>query len=218
MARQLHRLHSLDVRNATLPPWSGDKRPQDKLPDGGGLYLQLIRLDTETISRTWVFRFTLSGKTRWMGLGPADGKDAIGLADARDKAAQLRAELRDGIDPIEKRKKERAASAATAAKAITFDECRAAFIKAHRKGWKNAVHADQWESTLATYASPVLGGLDVRAIDTGLVSEKCWTRSGRRFLRRRGGCAGASSAYSIGARCVAIERATILRDGGGIWT
>ena len=52
---------------------------------------------------------------------------------------------------------------------MTFDQCAAAYFKAHRAGWRNAKHAAQWETTLATYASPVLGKLPVAAVDVGLV-------------------------------------------------
>lgn len=65
-----------------------------------------------------------------------------------------------------------------AAKAISFAECSEAYIKAHRAGRRNSKHALQWESTLATYAKPVIGALPVQAIDTGLVLkvlEPIWT-------------------------------------------
>ncbi|MGR6797273.1 phage integrase central domain-containing protein [Sphaerotilus sulfidivorans] len=35
--------------------------------------------------------------------------------------------------------------------------CAAAYIKAHREGWKNPKHAAQWQSTLEQYAGPVIG-------------------------------------------------------------
>ncbi len=41
--------------------------------------------------------------------------------------------------------------------------------KAHRVGWRNAKHAQQWENSLATYASPVFGKLPVQSVDEGLV-------------------------------------------------
>ena len=43
--------------------------------------------------------------------------------------------------------------------------------QAHRAGWRNAKHAAQWESTLETYAEPVIGALPVQAIDTGAGAE-----------------------------------------------
>ena len=52
---------------------------------------------------------------------------------------------------------------------MTFDQCAEAYILAHKAGWKNAKHGDQWTNTLNTYASPVFGHLPVAEIDTGLV-------------------------------------------------
>ena len=48
--------------------------------DGGGLYLQVARAG----SRSWVFRFSLGGKRREMGLGPYPG---VSLAAARKSAS-----------------------------------------------------------------------------------------------------------------------------------
>lgn len=52
---------------------------------------------------------------------------------------------------------------------MTFDDCAAAYIEAHRGGWRNAKHAAQWLNTLSTYASPVIGALPVAEVDTDLV-------------------------------------------------
>jgi hypothetical protein len=50
-----------------------------------------------------------------------------------------------------------------------LDACAKAFIKAHRASWRNVRHAQQRASTLATYASPLIGQLPVCDIDTALV-------------------------------------------------
>ena len=63
----------------------------------------------------------------------------------------------DGIDPIEARRAERDEKKLDAAKSMTFDACAAAYIDAHKAGWRNAKHIDQWSNTLATYAGPVFG-------------------------------------------------------------
>ena len=56
-----------------------------------------------------------------------------------------------------------------AAKAITFKQCAATYIRAHRAGWRNSKHAAQWEATLNTYAEPIIGSLAVQDVDTSLV-------------------------------------------------
>ncbi|MGZ9080439.1 MAG: tyrosine-type recombinase/integrase, partial [Burkholderiales bacterium] len=43
------------------------------------------------------------------------------------------------------------------------------FIAANESSWTNEVHRNQWQTTLETYAFPVLGDLPVSAIDQALV-------------------------------------------------
>jgi integrase len=139
--------------------------------DGGGLYLQVSRTST----KAWIFRFMLNGRSREMGLGPID---IVTLADARERARQARKLLLDGTDPIMARREARLRARANAVKAMTFKQCAEAYMKTHRAGWKNAKHIWQWENSLATSVYPVFGGLDVAAIDTGLVLkavEPLWT-------------------------------------------
>lgn len=150
--------------------------------DGGGLYLQV----TNAEARSWIFRFMLNGRARSMGLGSLH---TLTLAEARSKATQCRKLCLDGIDPIEAREKTRAAARLDAANTITFDACSEAYIEAHRKGWRNEKHADQWHNTLATYASPVFGALPVQAVDTGLVMrviEPIWGEKTETATRVRG--------------------------------
>jgi integrase len=130
--------------------------------DGGGLYLQV----SPAVTKSWVFRYALRGRERHMGLGSALD---VTLAQARGKAAEARALLGDGIDPLEARKARDAQAALAAARNITFAECAEAYIEEHRAGWKNAKHAAQWENTLATYAEPVIGALPVQDVDAALV-------------------------------------------------
>lgn len=121
--------------------------------DGGGLYLLVDG------SKRWVFRFTLAKRPREMGLGPVH---TVTLAQAREEALAARRLCLQGIDPIEHRAALRAADESIP----TFDEASAAHIEAHRKGWSNAKHADQWTNTLKTYASPFIGDKPVDQIDT----------------------------------------------------
>ena len=150
--------------------------------DGGGLYLQV----SAGGAKSWIFRFMLDGRSREMGLGPVH---AIPLADARKRAAECRRMRFDGIDPIEVRRAEREQKKLDAAKSMTFDGCAAAYIDAHKAGWKNAKHRDQWPSTLNTYAGPVFGSLPVQAVDVGLVMkalEPIWQTKPETASRLRG--------------------------------
>jgi integrase len=135
--------------------------------DGNGLYLE-ARKGSTGVTKSWIFRYGAGegGKTRYHGLGRYPD---VSLAEARQKVAELRAGLLNGIDPIDAKHAKRAAAQSEAAKAMTFDQCAVAYIAAHRASWRNAVHAGQWKTTLAVYASPVFGHLPVAAIDTNLV-------------------------------------------------
>src|SRR5262249_26009409 len=104
----------------------------------------------------------------------------------RDRCNRL---LREGVDPIEDRKRKRAETALTNAKSITFARAAAAYIATHRAGLKNAKHAKQWATTIATYVEPKLGRLDVAHVDTGLIRqvlEPIWTTKPETAGRVRG--------------------------------
>ncbi|MGE5517567.1 MAG: tyrosine-type recombinase/integrase [Bacteroidota bacterium] len=71
----------------------------------------------------------------------------------------------------------------------TFMDCGTAYVTAMRPGWKNAKHADQWISSLETYAYPVLGELPVDSIDINLVLkvlEPIWIGKTETASRLRG--------------------------------
>ena len=134
--------------------------------DGKGLWLRV----KTTGAKSWMYRFMLQGKQREMGLGPYP---EISLADARQLAADAREQTKRGTDPIEARHQAEADQQAQAllatARLMTFDQCTKAFISGKKAGWKNAKHAQQWENTLTTYASPLIGALPVESIDLALV-------------------------------------------------
>lgn len=127
-------------------------------------------------SRAWVLRLAVGTRTDAKGNTVVHRRDIglgsypeVSLAEAREKARELRKQVRDGIDPIEERKVTRVRAALEAAKSKTFEECANAYIEANRAGWKNEKHVQQWQNTLATYAFPKIGQLPVAAIDTGLI-------------------------------------------------
>lgn len=173
MARKIEKLTALKV---------GRKLAPGMYADGGGLYLQV----TGDGAKSWIYRFSLHGKAREMGLGSLS---ATSLADARAAAGKCRGLRQQGIDPINARKADRAQRALEAAKALTFKEAAAQYIASHRAGWKNPKHALLWQNTLATYAEPVIGAVSVQAIDTGLVLrvlEPIWRTKPETASRVRG--------------------------------
>jgi integrase len=165
--RKLHLLTELQVKNAK--PARG--KFVDRLPDGGNLYLQVTRSLSEGFNRNWIFRYELDGKRHDLGLGPAH---TVGLKAARAKAAELRMQIYDGIDPKLERdelKAERKAKLAAEIKRMTFAQCWAAFYKIHAKDWHHPKHHKQWVSSMETYALPVIGNLNVDDIDTKHVDD-----------------------------------------------
>ena len=121
---------------------------------------------SSTGAKSWILRVTIAGKRCDAGLG---GYPDVTLADARRRARDLRDQIDNGGDPIRERQEARAALLASRRKAMTFSECVDAYLRAHGDGWRNPKHRQQWANTLATYAEPVIGGLDVALIDAGHV-------------------------------------------------
>lgn len=148
-------LTALQVKNA---------KPGDKLSDGGGL-----RLDADARGGcSWGFRFKspVTGKERYMGLGPASD---VTLADARDAAAAARQIIRRGGDPIEHRNDERAAVKVKAARSVSFQKYAEGYIARHEAGWKNEKHRQQWTNSLKNYAFPLIGRTPIADVDTTAV-------------------------------------------------
>lgn len=151
------------VKERALTPPFVKNAPIGFFCDGGGLYLSVRPLKAgDGVTRSWIFRYRRLGRLCDLGLGPIT---TVNLAAARERARQARQKLLDGIDPIEERTAARAAAAVSAARRMTFEQCAESYIEANRAGWKSAKHADQWRSTLLTYAYPIIGALPVDAVE-----------------------------------------------------
>lgn len=116
-----------------------------------GLYLSI----NANGARSWILRTKIGDRRTDLGLG---SYPAITLAVARERALEAKDLIRQGVDPVADKRAKRAVIE------WTFDRCAAEYIAINRAGWKNAKHAQQWENTLATYASPVFGAKHVREI------------------------------------------------------
>ena len=97
------------------------------LSDGQGLRLEVDR----SLNRKWIFRFTLSGKRRDMGLGRFPDVTLRQARVLRDEARQLVAQ---GVDPIESRRLQRLEQQVTFAFAVER------FIESKQSEWKNNKH------------------------------------------------------------------------------
>ncbi len=104
MARTVGRLTAPNVEKARQP---------GMYADGAGLYLRVTRVGT----KSWVFRFMLNGRPRWMGLGPFS---LVGLHEARGKALDARRLHHQRIDPIDARRAAREQERLRTARAMTI--------------------------------------------------------------------------------------------------
>jgi integrase len=166
-------LTALRLRSLTAPGLYGD---------GGNLWLQVRGPGR----RSWLFRFTLHGRARSMGLGSADD---VTLAEARNRADAARALLRDGIDPLAHRDAARVEAIATAARAVTFAQVTERYVTAQEAGWRSMQHRAVWRASMAQHVLPILAPLPVQAIDTSLVLkvlEPLWTTIPETASRLRG--------------------------------
>lgn len=153
MALQIKKLSVLGIARLDKPGYHHD---------GAGLCLQISPAGT----KSWIFRFQLHGKRREMGLGSLHTVD---LAAARVRARECREMVLHGKDPIAERNAGKIAERLRHARLISFDQCSQSYVAAHRHGWKSLKHAAQWEATLATYASPIIGQLPIADVTTELV-------------------------------------------------
>lgn len=175
MPKKVEELSAKAVRDLTAPGFYA-------VGGVAGLHLQV----QSALSRSWVLRVKVGAKRRDMGLGAFPD---VTLAQAREAAREARAKVRQGVDPVEESRAVRSKLRAEQAAALTFDECAARFMKAQAAGWRNPKHAQQWENTLRTYASPVLGSLLVRDVELShvlAVLEPIWLTKTETASRVRG--------------------------------
>lgn len=125
-----------------------------KHEDGHGLRL-VKRADG---GGQWVFRYTIFGRRREMGLG---GLTALSLKDAREIASEYRSLVARDIDPIEHRlAKRREASA----RRHLLHEVAADAFESRKAELKGDGAAGRWFSPLALHVLPRIGNLPIAAI------------------------------------------------------
>ena len=111
------RLSPLEVANAKVGMHA----------DGGGLYLQVTKTVAGQPNKSWLFRYSVGGRERQMGLGSLS---EIKLAAAREMATECRLQRLAGIDPIEERERARRV---TDASSITFHRAFETFLPANAR-------------------------------------------------------------------------------------
>jgi len=160
-----------------------DPTPCD-INDGDGLYLSVSKADNPV----WQFSFKIAGskQLRRMELG---SYPEVSLADARERASQARRFIKDGIDPIEQRRKERERNTEQVIKHKTFEAATLQFIGQNRSRWNNSKSAQQWKNSLESYAFPKIGNMSVQKLSTewlALVLQPIWYKKHPTARRVRG--------------------------------
>lgn len=158
-----------------------------------GLYLQVrdsrarrVRRKKRATVASWILRVKIGDERPDLGLGSYPD---VPLGDARDKARRYRAQIEQGIDPREERRKAKDALRLAAAKRMTFDQAAEACFKSKSPGFRNGKHAAQWKRTIDKYASPEIGKLPVDEVELAhvvKVLEPIWTTKTETASRLRG--------------------------------
>lgn len=170
MAREINRLSARRVQALT---------EVGRHADGGGLYLVV----DPGGARRWVMLYRMAGRRREMGLGPVL---SVPLARARDLAAEARALIAGGVDPIEARRTP--PSEAPPAPAVTFAMVAESYMEARAASWKNAKHRAQWRMTLEVHGAKVwaMPVADVGTTDVLGVLQPIWQTKPETASRLRG--------------------------------
>lgn len=156
-----------------------------------GLHLRIVNN-----SRSWVLRvvigqrFDESGKQRVhrrdIGLG---SYPEVSLAEARTKAQEMKAQIRNGIDPIQQKRDQLQTLRIQKLRDRTFRECAQIVITNKSRELKNQKHIAQWSTTLETYIYPVLGERvigSITKVDIAKVLEPIWAEKNETAKRLRG--------------------------------
>ena len=119
--------------------------------DGGGLHLYISKAGR----KSWVQRITIDRRRRDIGLGAFP---SVGLAQAREKAADNRTAVAEGRDPLAEKH---------SPAMPTFREAARAVHAANKPRWRNDRHSASWLQTLERHAMPTLGNTPLDRIDRG---------------------------------------------------
>lgn len=113
--------------------------------------------------KCWILRTVVGTRRQELGLG---GFPEVSLADARDRAREIKALIRSGVDVKAERLRAKDALKRSQSTSITFADAAKRCHAVKAQEFRNPKHAAQWYSTLETYAFPIIGGVPIADIDT----------------------------------------------------
>ena len=164
------RLNATFVRTVTEP---------GRFTDGRGSYglsLLVQRAASGRITKSWSQRIRVSGRFRYIGLGPYP---LVSLAQARENAYTNARDVRSGADPL--------ATRIRVTSTPTFRAAAEQVIGVNAKSWKDGTRtAKIWRARLEAYVHPAIGSMRVNDITSAHVVDviiPVWTT--RRETGRR---------------------------------
>ena len=142
-------------KNATCP----EGKPRIRLPDAGGLYLEV----TPKGSKRWFAKYRFGGKEKRLALG---SYPEVSLKEARAGREKARKVRESGADPVQARKVEVIAKRASAA--VTFKAVTLEYHQTKAGDW-SSTHAAQFLRCCEKVLFPWLGALPLRDITAPLL-------------------------------------------------
>lgn len=156
-----------------------------------GLHLNVIGH-----SRVWVLRVVVGQRLDNHGNHKNHRRDIgvgsypeVSLAEAREKARELKKQIRDGIDPLRDKQERLNALRLQKQREKTFAECAKVVFANKARELNNEKHATQWATTVETYAFPTLGDRIIGTItkaDIAAVLQPIWVDKNETAKRVRG--------------------------------
>lgn len=196
MTRTVNRLTSTSVKAAT----------PGKYNDGGGLWLHK-RPDG---GGQWFLRVSIHGRRREMGLGSLT---EVSLREARETASSARALVRQGIDPIRARERQRREALRNlhCLRDIAVDA-----LEARKADLKNEGKAGRWLSPLEIHVLPKLGQVpiaEINQIDIRDALKPIWlskAETARKALDRLSACFRHAAALGLDVDLQTTDKAREL--------
>ena len=155
-----------------------------------------LRLRIYKNTRSWILRVVvgkridkngiLKDHRRDIGLG---SYSEVSLNEAREKARELKLQIRNGIDPLAYKEEQLENLRIQKLRDKTFIECAKIVVTNKTRELTNQKHIAQWSSTLETYVYPVIGERIISSItkaDILAVLEPIWGEKNETAKRIRG--------------------------------
>ena len=126
-----------------------------------GYIAGLLIVVKDSGAKSWMLRTVIGNRRCSIGLG---AYPEISLAEARNKARAYKQDVREGIDPLEEKRRIKAGLMRLNGR-ITFAEAARLCHEKKISEFRNDKHGRDWISSINRYAIPLVGNLPVAEID-----------------------------------------------------